>query len=219
MAKTVEQNVTCPNCGATGTFTTWLAFEDDSKEPRDLLSAGELASYTCPQCGAHVQVAYSCLYHDNTHNATVFYSPDEAEANRIAQLFSAADAGAGAQLPAEFQSANTRRIVSSHDELAEKVRAFEDGLDDQVLEILKVMALLRVRDEFQVTGDEPAVYDGLAENGDVLVKLQPKDDDAWYQVPVPHALYDEAASSLAKQDAAEAGFKIDRAWAARQLNG
>ena len=109
--------------------------------------------------------------------------------------------------------------MSSHDELAEKVRAFEDGLDDQVLEILKVMALLRVRDEFQVTGDEPAVYDGLAENGDVLVKLQPKDDDAWYQVPVPRALYDEAASSLAKQDAAEAGFKIDRAWAARQLNG
>lgn len=193
MAHSVDQEITCPQCGEKGVHKTWIAFEQDSAEALDALFGGKFAKYTCPGCGAELTIQFSCRYYDADHNAMVFYTPDDTEAAAMEAML--AQAGDSPELPPEFRAGVTRRIVRTIPDLGEKIRVFADGLDDEALEVVKKLAIHRASaTDIEMDGTERVYYDGLNEDGNLDMLVDPNDDqlDGVLLVPVPRALYDAA---------------------------
>ncbi|CAG0996815.1 hypothetical protein BURK2_02729 [Burkholderiales bacterium] len=94
------------------------------------LLAGDLFRFSCKRCRHETLLAFDTLYHDPDRKLMVWLKyPDEQGISRVDP---AAD-GLFELLGEDY----TYRIVSSANELVEKVRIFDDGYDDVAIELLK----------------------------------------------------------------------------------
>lgn len=116
--------VVCPVCGHAQEFTAWASITPDlDPHLRSALLEGQLEAFACAACQALTRVAFDTLYHDMPHAFMIWLchqnEPLEAPDQR---------------LPAHYRF----RVVRTVPSLLEKVRIFEDQLDDRVVEMFKV---------------------------------------------------------------------------------
>ncbi|HWH79524.1 MAG TPA: CpXC domain-containing protein [Candidatus Binatus sp.] len=133
--------VTCP-CG--NSITANLARSINAgRTPaiRETIIHGEFHRVNCPQCGRRQAVESPFFYTDLSRHAIYHVRPRSERYNfrrDSKRLDDAADA-----VPADFASSAPRqlRIIYGLDELREKLVAQDAGLDDRVVELLKIFAL------------------------------------------------------------------------------
>ncbi len=132
MAKPRTETFLCPACHKRSTITIQDTVST-SRTPAQaaLLQAGALFRFTCPHCGEKHPVNYSIFYHDTAHKAMVCYVRPEAASVMEARFASLE--GKGASLTGYHC-----RIVTSQEALREKAAIFACGLDDRVIECMKV---------------------------------------------------------------------------------
>jgi hypothetical protein len=142
--------VSCPACGREQAFDVWRTLNATlNPELRDRLLSGQLTAFTCDACGHRADVVYPLLYHDMQKQFMVWFVPGEGQPESLdASLFGALGKGLG--------QGYTYRLVRTRNELVEKIRIFEDGLDDRVVELLK--AFLRHGGEEAVRGAEGSLF-------------------------------------------------------------
>lgn len=181
--------VRCPACKREQEVTL-VQSVNARTEPtlRERLLAGELNVLAC-ECGQRTPLSATLLYHD----------PDRS-------FFCQACPGGDAAM-AEGQAAFavigdgfTRRLVPSQNALVEKVKMLEAGLDDRVVEVLKLL-LLASRG-----GDVNAILLFDKVEGDVIHWIL-LDDEQLLQSPL--AAYQKLAATLRPND----DLRVDRAWA------
>lgn len=193
MSRAREEKVTCPACGSPGTATIWDSVNPTVDPPlKTELLEGRLLTYVCPSCGSLTHLEHNLLYHDMDQELLIWltYGPEKVPDPRAMHLFELL------KLP------YTKRIVRSSRHLAEKILAFDAGLDDRVIEVLKAVTWR------QAFGPEPPGLDeycfmGLESDpgGESLlfVRITGGDLDDWVSVDLEVEHYQAFAEALAPQ--------------------
>ena len=131
MTRLSTEELVCPECNLEQEFTVYnsvnVTLNPDYKE--DLIN-GELTVFTCDACGHQIEIVYPILNHDMENQLMIYLDPDgQLDLNGIENkqfMF-------GTLLDESYRY----RIVSTREELVEKIYIFEAGLDDKPIEMLK----------------------------------------------------------------------------------
>lgn len=178
---------------------------------RDLLIAGRLFEFTCPECGYTASLASPCLYLDPAHRSSIYLVVDEAMAAGVAGMFddlSSDDTPAGRSV---------KRIVFDRHDLRGKAVALEAGLDDRVIEILKmaITGSAKMQGNVDPGADCSVILIGL-EGDDLMFSID--DGEASFTAVMPRGGYDLYRDALESSSlSTEQPYLVDRRWAERAI--
>jgi hypothetical protein len=193
MAISGTVTVRCPACRAShdASLVQSLNARDDAAAVERLL-AGELNVLACA-CGRRTTLEARLVFHDPERDYFCQACPGgEAAMTNGARAF-ATIAAVG----------STRRLVPSQNALVEKVLILRAGLDDAVIEVLKVLLLASRGDEL----DRVLLFARV--DGDTVVWQLP---DQQRTLASPLDGYTKLAASNPPRPAPEE-LRVDRAWA------
>ena len=92
--------------------------------------------YTCPSCGETFRLNYSTLYHQMEDLVMIYLVP-ESEVKKTYEIFYEKNALADYRYRTEKYLC---RIVTSANQLVEKIQILDAGKDDRVMELVKLLA-------------------------------------------------------------------------------
>ena len=211
---------TCSKCNKENDFTIWESINVQvNPEMKEKVLNSEAFMFKCPECGAMTPVNYTTLYHDMENKLMVYLVPDDEKTiKETAQTLSetknmSADFGMDKDyLQYKF------RIVTSVWELQEKIHIFDAGLDDRVIEIIKVVFFGMMSEEYPDEKLDAIVFDTGDDGVNRILFIH--DNQAFAHVPVPKELYDDIAEKFKDkiEDNPQEYYIYDFAWA-RSLFG
>ena len=90
--------------------------------------------YTCPSCGETFRLNYPTLYHQ-MEDLIMIYLVSESEVEKTYEMFY------GENALFDFRTEKyLSRIVTSPNQLVEKIQIFDAGKDDRIMELVKLLA-------------------------------------------------------------------------------
>ena len=132
MSKTHIESISCPECGTSADFKVYDSI-NVSNDPKlkILLLEGELTTFICPNCNYDVQVSSDLLYHDM--DKKIFIWLKYPDGNQQPSVDPRAEVILG------ITEGYNCRLVTSLNDLIEKILVFDDGYDDLDIEVLKAL--------------------------------------------------------------------------------
>lgn len=135
----------CPLCGASMTLERpELVEAEENKDIKAEILAGTFFKAHCPSCDKDFGAATPLLYYDRRRTAIIQLVPGYTGTG---PLF-------GEEIFAALQTADSgqpvrviRRVVTTPNELAEKIHLLDAGYDDRLVEIGKIIALRELKDQ------------------------------------------------------------------------
>lgn len=213
MSRSVEREITCPRCHTPQLFTFWESVNaQESPKLKEKLKNGELFDFTCPACGGLSRIGYPLLYHDQARKAMVFLADDREREQAYGML----DALLTLPESAAAMGGYTIRAVTQPMDLSEKILLLDQGLDDRVVELSKLMihvGYLREHPQASIRHMLLVEADGLR----YLTFVQ--GEDMPLSTPFSQAAYDavRAQHSAFFPRAAKENLFVDLGWAAARL--
>jgi hypothetical protein len=127
MSMTSEINVKCKLCGAEQQFpisSTVNVTQNPELKPK--LLKGELTRFVCEKCGWSGELVHPLLYHDRAKKFMIWLWPEAGEPD-------------SSTLPMEkLMNEYQFRVVTSRNDLIEKILIFEHNMDDRIVELVKL---------------------------------------------------------------------------------
>ena len=202
-----RRTVCCSHCGTE--FTARVVLRVDQSLPADRrvsLTDGSLFSFRCPNCGKDSYYNHYLLWVDEARSVALCNVTCEEEKAAVDEAVSALNSFGKA-------SAIRRRFVTSPSHLCEKYQIFSAGLDDRVVEIVKLFLTEQVRAAHpQKTITDVLFFPGEEEYG--LLFLCP---DGNLTVPLTKTQLVQAAAGFVFSDPEPE--RVDAAWALSFLTG
>ncbi len=129
MSSLSESSMACKGCGATQQLRVWDSL-NVTLDPslKEALLKGELHAFKCKHCGWSCHVSYPMLYHDMAKRLMIWIWSDPAPPKMPVLPYSG-----------EYQL----RLTATLNELIEKVRIFDGGLDDRAMELTKCALVIQ----------------------------------------------------------------------------
>ena len=202
-----ERTIECPACHESGTHKI-PAMADISADPklRDSLLDGTFFEWTCPGCRRRffVDEVFLCCNSDGGY--CVYLVPGHKEASL--------------PIPTVYKSkcTGTLRVTDAYVDFAEKLRIFDAGLNDRVIEAMKAVYATVCQQTSQGT-----VYNMLFEeirpDGRLGFTVLLEDEDI--SVEIPAEAYDHAMADfdeLLSLNGCDVFLKVDQKWLAHALN-
>lgn len=195
MSQRQTTTVTCPQCGYSQDFPIWSSLNvslDPDEKPR--LLSGELHRFACGKTATATDVAYPILYHDMDLNLMIYNiedadNPEEFSDDLLGNLLGV------------MRESYTFRHVHSRNELVEKIKIADAGLDDRMVEIFKIL----LRGENTDFSEGELFFDRLvnrADGDDTITFCWLADDDV-QEITLPLATYRAYEVHYAKLIAAD----------------
>ncbi|MDD6389553.1 MAG: CpXC domain-containing protein [Firmicutes bacterium] len=215
MSDSYIDKIVCPECGREGEFTYWSNINTyDQPVMKNMVRTGAAFMYTCPECGKTSIVDFPFIYHQMEDQMMIYYThgEDTAEAE---EYF--------AQQNARFEELHVggemylNRVVRSLDEFLEKLKIFDAGLDDRVIEVVKLtVAELAARQNPGISWDN--IFYTYGPDGRQLLSFM-KDGAAAFSVELPDELYNSIWIAYSSKWPALRMSEpvIDRKWAVSQI--
>ncbi len=126
MTETVKVNVCCPQCAEESEFLQYRKIDiNKNPELREKIFKRDIFKFKCPECGEEILVLYGCIYFDEENRHIVCLLADNSSAD-----------DAAAKLKIDGYSL---RIVRTINAFIEKIAMIEDGVDDRVIELYKLL--------------------------------------------------------------------------------
>lgn len=127
------EKVKCPYCGKKQKFTVWDSINTAiNPEMKDAVRDDSAFTLTCTRCGKESPVDYEFLYHQMEDNLMIYYFHDVETAARVLNSDVLREAG--------FEKYHyLLRTVTSLEGFQEKLRIFDEGLDDRLIELYKAI--------------------------------------------------------------------------------
>lgn len=199
MSKEQTARIECPSCGCAADFRIWnslnTSLDPDAKEQ---LLNGALFHFTCPECGGSAEINYPMLYHQMEDRLMIHLVYDQDGYDLAYESCSRQSGCCG--VDPEFcdymdkaMAGYLYRIVTSHNSLMEKVRIFDAGKDDRIIELIKVFVAGNLRKQYPELGDF-ALYYVKDESTESFVLVG--DGKVYGTVPVPAGMYAELAGTM-----------------------
>lgn len=144
MSSKHQEPIACSQCGTEQPFTIWdsinVTVDPGLKAP---LLSGDLTTFRCNECGFEARVASDCLYHDMDRELAVWLKyPDEEEPLEIEAV--------ARELFSTLVPGRTCRLVSSLNELYDKICLADDGYSDHSIELFKLIVCIRDRIDLSI---------------------------------------------------------------------
>ncbi len=138
------EKITCPNCNVEGETEIFSSINTElDKDMKEKIISGKAFIYKCPNCQKESLLNYGVLYHDVDNKLMVQLATDENELKNAQEMFKSVTENKiqGISSIAKTLEGYKKRIVISQEALAEKIFIFEEGYDDRIMEIVKVIYL------------------------------------------------------------------------------
>ncbi len=216
MSKPTMIAAQCPHCNA----DIEVPYYDDvnvstNPELKDAILSGEFFKYTCPACGETTSVAGPFLYHDPDGPAMYYFCPpgfDQSteKLNEMLQVIESMEGDRATRYKA--------RLVTSIDKLLEKIYIQEAGLDDRIVELVKLAYLKHYASDLQSKGRIRATLYMPSRNGEeaqVVFMLGDEGDMATVDFSLDYYAFFGTEYAEQLKPSPETTFEtIDEKWAA-----
>ncbi len=149
-----RESIECPYCLNEEELVIWDVIDvDEDPDLAEKLLLKELQNYECQNCNHVYILERPLLYMDNTAHLMCYLTPAQR------QLFSTRDSREADgtllrtlkdELPLDFGrdlTGYTLRIVTSYNDLIEKIHISRQGLSDRLIEIVKLAVKTRLTEE------------------------------------------------------------------------
>ena len=181
----IEDAIICPNCNHEQelhvTPTVNVTVDPDMKEK---VLSGEIFLFTCENCGFTGFAGYPFIYEDKeTNGGFLIYMEPGCEDREV---------GVDGDVADQVLLQNmTMRLVTTINELKEKIFIFEAGLDDRVVELFKMLSLSKMKaDEASQIPDELRFSKVDTVDGEEKIFFAAFSDEQYLGVlELPYALY------------------------------
>lgn len=214
--KPVKADLKCPKCGKTRTMTLRACVNVSlHPEEKDQILDGTFFQQPCPDCGESISVTYPLLYDDMSKALMVYLLPDETE-KALAEMNAQQASWSDDMIKAA--KACTMRGVRSINELCEKIKIADAGLDDRYVELTKAFVFAQFLKQKPEVVAVQVLYD-RQDDEDGLVIVDKDGTMLW--VVWPTGLYDEVINMFAERVEAEqtAAYElIDANWTMKILS-
>lgn len=213
-----KQVIKCPKCEQDGDFTVWHTLNVQlNPEMKESVLNGNIFKYKCNHCGKSFFVQYDFLYHDMKKNFMVYFSADEESQKAIKEewgkLNSDDDSDVLASMMRKMGADYKHRIVSDINSLSEKIRIFDCGLDDRIVEIIKIFTIANVKEQNANIEPEGALFCS-SDNGEKALGIVVDGDIKSFCSFDMNAYENMKKNWLSKiENASKGEFIIDFAWA------
>lgn len=193
--KNILVEITCRNCYYhTHIKSHTLVMPDFEATLRERILNHEMFSYTCPRCGKQILFLHPFLYQDKQHQFLLFMSSEEKDLQELQERF----------------PAYTVRLLHSAEDLAERIRILEDGLDDRILMIVKALLKRKYPKCGRISyhdydKDSASIWLEFEEQGERDLK------------GIDRAIYDKYKALYMPMVSSTSTFVIDDAWAEKIL--
>ena len=165
-----ETKVTCPQCGKESTFEMWTSINTVlHPEMKQAVRDRSAFVFKCPECGTETPVDYGFLYQQPDEKIMIQYVTDDAQAEKVHKML--ADPTDRKVLEVK-NSGYIIRLVRTANQLADKLAIFDAELDDRIVEVYKLSALVTMRrehPEFDLVKGEFIFY--TDENGEHRLQI------------------------------------------------
>lgn len=210
-------NIKCPHCGGQVEYKTYASINSKSDpELKEQLLSGQLFRYECPHCHEKGYLGFPFLYHDPVNHILIQYTSPEKRDETL-KTFISNIAKAKEILGNEFDKYRYR-LVDEFGLLCEKISCFDNGLDDRVLEITKILVGYILEQRNQINDDE-RLY--LYDAGDHLrADIINQNVKTMKQIKINKEIYNVAKRDYSQYfDEEKTKFAIiNEEWAATLLN-
>ncbi len=129
-------HVECPVCQTKAVRSVEIAINTRlHPELKTALLDGTLLAFECENCGSKRQIETQLMYHDPDQQLLIYVAPEFNE-KREAITKGLYEVAEKEQIPIENYHL---RIVTSVPQLVEKIQIFDFGVDDQEMEVVKLL--------------------------------------------------------------------------------
>ena len=206
-----EKRFECPNCAVPGivNIDSIIRISEDP-EVRDRVLCGAYFEWTCPECSKQFLIDDVFLYYDDTRQFMIYYVPGYKDtALPVPTLIRTEDG---------FDYKNsTLRVTSRFLDFAEKIRIFEAGLDDRLVEAVKLYCGVNIAQAGEPADD--ILFEEIDEDGTLFFSVYR--DGECIGLPVPAEGYLRVQSDLAPlfdPPPKDAFIMVDQHWLADALD-
>lgn len=216
MTRFHKDYVLCPHCASEESVVIWervLVQEDPDLKERILKK--DLQAFECSNCGETVIMAEPFLYIDNAAKQVFYYCPeykDLLDDNRaLVQTIPLPKASELLGLPEAEASDYRLRLLTTYNDLIEKIHLQDAGLDDRLMELVKLAMRTRLLEaEGKKLSD---IYFLLAENEGMLFQVL-EEESGWNSFETSREAYDNALKMVARDLPPDTGWLlVDLQWA------
>lgn len=206
-------NIRCPGCGVDCAHDAWtLVNARLNPELAERLMNGTLFEFVCPSCGYTASIAHPCLYLDPMHKACIYLVANDAMAQGVVGMF---DELSGKDTPI---GRGTKRIVRNRHDLQGRSIALDEGLDDRVIELLKLGVSGFAKKQGAIPAGSDCTVDYKGAEGEKLV-FRLTAGEASFTSSLPREAYaffeqDLSLSSMSNDQP----YVVDRKWANRAID-
>lgn len=218
-----QDTFTCPTCGTSSDFRYWSVVNaQENPELTRAILEGSFFVKTCASCGALVRIGHPCLYLSPEQHWCIYFVTDDqmkAAARKMFKGLHADDDRLTATGDYEGPAMSTHRIVCTPSEFIDKVCVCEAGLDDRVVELVKLGVAGLARDNSSLPADlaDDAYYLRFAgeHDGALSFEIERVDDpSASRGCEISKGAYGLFADLLSRSPMATAqAFLVGRRWA------
>ena len=212
MSRHYIDTFTCPECMQEGDIQIWSSINTMlDPEMKEKVRTGEAFMWECPHCGYKVPVVYATLYHQMEDKIMIYFVEDKVEAVEMIKRLSGEGEDDFDILGAFYEADYTIRVVDSIGKFREKLKIFDEKLDDRVMELTK--AFLR----YKLLLSDPGVkikeflFDTTADGTKLFSLLL--DDGNRASIDYEEDLYDSVKSNFKEIIDTDENFIIDSEWA------
>jgi len=185
LSQDIEDSIICPECGHEQEIhvipSVNVTTDPDMKEK---VLSGEIFLFTCEKCGFSGFAGFPFIYEDKeTNGGFLIYLEPDCE-DRVV--------GIDGDIADQVLLQNiTMRLVTTINELKEKIFIFESGLDDRVVELFKSLALTKMKaDKAESIPDELRFTKIDEENGEKKVLFVAFREEEYLGIlELPYSLY------------------------------
>lgn len=218
MSINTKESHPCPKCGQQNDITVWnsITVHDSPDLKHDLLS-GKVNFYVCASCGYRALAPNPMLYHDIDKKLLFSFSPCSNLATAQELYDKVRETSEKSGELKKLEGYNLRFITNIND-LMEKIITFDHGLNDKVLEVIKLMILSQDLEKSQQR--ECRLGKKTEENIEFVIR--DTKEQQIYTCTVPLSTYETLYKQVMESGIKPYSFNwemVDNFYASRILNG
>lgn len=132
----------CPHCGHKQNMVVWAVTNGDTNTvTKNKIINGTFFNQTCKECGESFTVLYPTLYEDDTSHSMIYYAHTQMQESVAIQTVLQRR-----ELVNE-ENDYAIRVTNTPDKFREKVNIANCGLDDRLIEIMKIALLEKLNND------------------------------------------------------------------------
>ena len=220
-----KEDIQCPKCGKTNEYTFWASINTETDpEMKEQVKSGEAFIFTCPDCGAKMMINADMLYHDRENRLLIHYCASEESYYEVSKMLNGEfDQSAEDEeilqkiLTANEMDSYIKRIVTTQNQIREKIVIFEAGLDDRVIEFAKAMVMTNLMKDVEGMDFEEVLFNIQPDGSYAFEIINTK--ESLGIVPFKKELYDDCKAKFGSTlcDIRRDEFTINLEWVLRKV--